>query len=131
MSTTPLPWYRTELTRWSFIATGTFLAVSFSPWGPHQWRHTPSLELLHTVMPWPLMSAALAVYTLLLLTGRLGCAVTADFLGLFLYLSEFIALLLKLDPNRPANPFAIGGVFLAGVFHLAAGRLAVYEMEGA
>lgn len=126
-----MPWYRTQVTRWALILTGMFLAVSFSPAGPTQWRDTPSLRLLHHLLPWPVICALFTVYTVLMLTGGLRAAIFACFLGLGLYGCEFFALLLKLDVHQKTNPFAIGGVFLACVLHFAAGRLAVYEKEGA
>lgn len=125
-----MPWYRTEMTRWALIITGAALAWSFSPWGPHKWRDTPSLRLLHHVMPWPVCSLLLAIYTVLLIYGRVKAVIAADFLGLYLYGAEFVAMLLRLNPHAPTNPFAIGGVFLACVLHIAAGRLAVYEGHG-
>lgn len=124
-----LPFYRSNVTRWAFILTGTYLAVSLSPWGPAEWRDTPSLRWLHTVVPFPVMVAAFAAYVAMHLLGSLRIVVLADYLGLALYGIGLVALLVTVRLDRPTNPLAIAAVALACVLHYMAGKLAVNDKE--
>lgn len=122
-----LPFYRTTWTRFTFIATGAYLAVALSPWGPDQWKNTPSLRWLHLVMPWTLLAVLFAGYVLLLLWGRVEAVAVASAVGAVLYGWELVALIATLHVHRPTNPLSIAAVFLACVFHLAAARLAIIQ----
>lgn len=119
--------YRSEVVRWALILTGGYLAYALSPVGPTAWRETPSLRLLHHVVPWPVLSAGFVVYVLLLLWGRVSTGEWAAWLGLFMYLGELIALLVTVRAEHHNNPFGISGVFLACVLHFASARLATYQ----
>lgn len=120
--------YRNELVRWSFMVTGGFVAYTLSPFAPTGWHDTPSLLWLHRVLPWPILAAMFALYVVLLGTNRIGCVVVGDFLGLFMYLCELVALCVT-APGHPVNGLAFAAFFLACVFHGAAGRLALYDLE--
>lgn len=121
----PREFYRAPFVRYAFIVTGAFAAFALSPWAPPAWHDTASLRFITSVMPlWP-MSAAFAVYVLLLLTGNLACVIVGDFLGLWLYLIGFVALAVTIRPDRPTNAMGDAAVFLAIVLHFAAARLAV------
>jgi hypothetical protein len=128
MSRPPMPFYRSPVTRWALFTTGFGLAMAFAPWGPTAWRNTPSLHWLHQLLPWPLISLLFAVYALLLLWGRTEAVAAADWLGLFIYGCELIALIATIRFDRPTNPFAISGVFLACILHFAAARLATFQV---
>lgn len=122
-------YYRSRVTPFSFILSGLFVAFVFSPWGPRQWRDTPSLRLIHVLLPWPLVFVIFLVYVVLLATRRLGCAVLAAAIGLAMYGMGFVALIVTLRPYNPTNPLAIAGVFLACVLHYLALRLAIIQQE--
>lgn len=119
--------YRSPLTPLSFVAFGILVAFVLSPWGPSPWRDTYSLRFIHTVIPWPVMSAVFLVYVALLLTRKLRWIIVADVLGMFAYGVGFVALLATSRPDRPGNPFAFAGCGLAVVFHYLAARLAFIE----
>lgn len=125
----PLPFYRSQWTRWLFIATGAWLTYTVSPYAPAPWHDTPSLRWLHQVLPYWLMAGLCAVYVLMLARNHLTLVIVADYLGLALYLLAFVALLATLRDWRPTNPFAIAGTLLAVGYHLHAGRLAVHDRE--
>lgn len=120
--------YRSTLVRATFIVSGGYLASLLSPWGPVALRNTPSLLWLDRVIPFDVLSVAFLVYTALLVWGSIEASVIADFLGLFLYLIEFIALCVT-APGHPNNGWVFCAFVLAIVFHIAAGRLALYERE--
>lgn len=120
--------YRSEFTRWLFIGTGCVSGYSISPWGPTAWRQTPSLQLLHTVIPWPVMTALFAVYVLLLLTARLPAVMAADILGLGLYLCTVIAMILTTRIGQPANLILASAGALAVGYHFMAARLAFLQI---
>lgn len=121
--------YRSPITPVSFVLSGAYLAFALSPWGPTAWRDTPSLRLLHQVLPWPVLSAGFVAYVVLLLTRSLTAVIIAEAVGLVFYGSGLVALLATLRPDRPANPLAIAGLFLACVLHVLALRLAVIQRE--
>lgn len=122
--------YRSNFVRWACAATGLMLAVAFCPWSSDRWHATPSLIWLHQFLPWPLMSALFLIYAVLLTQGSVQASVAADYLGLFLYLCEFIALIVTAG-GHPSNPLVFVAFFLTCVLHLAAGRLALTEQEEA
>jgi hypothetical protein len=115
VSSRALPFYRSPVTRWALLITGVGLALAFAPWGPSAWRDTSSLRWLHQLLPWPIIALLFTVYA-------------ADWLGLFIYGCEFVALLATIRLDRPTNPFAIAGVFLACILHFAAARLATFQV---
>jgi hypothetical protein len=120
--------YRTALTRWSFIITGLGVAFTLSPFAPAAWHDTPSLRWLHHLLPFPLMACGFVLYVALLATDRLDLVIVADFLGLFMYLCELIALVVTASHNR-FNGITTAAMCLACVYHYAAGRLALYHRE--
>lgn len=117
--------YRIPLTRWSCAITGAYLAYALSPWGPAQWRDTPSLRWLHQVLPWIALTVLFGLYTVLLAWGRLRAVIVADGIGAVLYGWELIALAVTTRTDSPTNPLAIAAVLLAMVLHIAAARLAI------
>jgi hypothetical protein len=106
-----LPFYRSPVTRWALFTTGLGLAVAFAPWGPTAWRDTPSLHWLHQLLPWPIISLLFALYALLLLWGRTEAVAAADWLGLFIYGCELVALLATIRFDRPRTPSPYRGCF--------------------
>jgi hypothetical protein len=116
--------YRSEFTRWLFIICGALAGWSISPWGPKPWHETPSLQLIHTVIPWPIMTALFGIYVLLLVWGRLESVVAGCILGLGLYLCALIALVMKLDTHVPANLIATVALVLTVGYHYHAAKLA-------
>lgn len=123
-----LAFYRSRTVNIAMILCGAFLTFALSPWSPTQWRSTPSLIWLHRVLPWPAISIAFLVYTVLLTWGTVRAAVTASFLGLALYGFEFLALIVTAH-GHPINAFGFPVFFLVCVLHLAAGRLALFQRE--
>lgn len=124
----PHPFYRSTLVRLTFIISGGYLTFLLSPWGPTGLKDSPSLLWLDRVIPFPVLSVAFLLYTALLVWGTIGATVAADFLGLFLYLIEFVALCATAH-GHPNNGWVFCAFALAIVFHVAAGRLALYERE--
>lgn len=122
-----LAFYRSHVVHVAFILTGIGMAFALSPLAPSQWRQTPSLLWLHRLLPWNLLCAGFVVYVLLLLWGTVLPTLIADFLGLFMYGCELVALLATLHVSHRTNPFAIAGLFLACVLHFAAARLATLQ----
>lgn len=121
------PFYRTPLIRFALIAAGVPLTWAFSPWGPDQWRDTPSLHWLHTVLPWSFLSLLFAGYVVLLSTGNVVAVAVAEVAGAVVFGWELVALVVTLHPARPTNPLAVAAVFLTCVFHIAAARLAIIQ----
>lgn len=121
--------YRSRFVRWAFIVSGLLLAIVFSPWAPTNWHETPSLLWLHRFMPWPFIALLFLTYSLLLLWGTVHASVIADFLGLFLYLCDLLALLAT-SGGHAINPLVLVAMGLTCVLHFAAGRLALLEQEG-
>lgn len=122
--------YRSSFVRWAFVGTGLLLAVVFSPWAPTDWHASPSLLWLHRFVPWPIVSGLFLIYAVLLIWGSVKASIVADWLGLFLYLCEFLALSAT-SSGHPTNPIVFVALFLTCVLHLAAGRLALIEREEA
>lgn len=121
--------YRSPLTPVSFVIGGLFIAFTLSPLGPREWRDTYSLRLIHSLIPWPVMSGLFLAYVVLLCCRSLIAVIVADCLGLGLYGIAFAAVLLTLRLDRPANPIAIYALGLACVMHLLAVRLALFDLQ--
>lgn len=121
------PFYRGDATRFALALSGCYLTFALSPFGPTQWRNTPSLHWLHSVLPWSLLAVLFAAYTVLLLWGRVEAVGAAEVIGAVLYGWELVALIVTVQLHAPANPLAIAAVFVACVMHLAAARLAIVQ----
>jgi hypothetical protein len=126
--TPPRVFYRSSIVNWAFTLSGAFLTFDLSPWAPAGWHATPSLIWLHRIFPWWALSLFFAVYTLLLLSGRILAVAVGDMLGAFLWLCGLIALGWTFNGGR-GNPWVLIAFFLVVVFHLAAGRLAFAQRE--
>lgn len=123
--------YRSTLIRWVFVVTGIGVAVTVSPWSPHDWHNSASLEYLHRVIPWPVMFATVCVYVLLLVSNRLPMVIAGDFLGMFVYGGDLYAIAATAHgPGNPVNGLAFAAFLLATVLHYGAGRLAYLDLEG-
>lgn len=123
--------YRSPVTQVAFVLTGLYMAYAFSPWGPTEWRKTPSLQQLHRGVPWPALVAAFLIYVALILAGSRSITAGAlgAYFGLLLYLVGFAAMIWTLHLSHKSNPFALTGIILACVLHFGAARLATYQRE--
>lgn len=120
----PLPFYRSRITRVVFIVSGLFMVWALGPFGPALWHETPSLEWLHSLLPWPVLATGFLIHCVLLWWGTVPASILADWMGVFMYSFGFIALVRTLSVGRVANPFAIAACLLAVTLYYMAAKAA-------
>lgn len=120
----PLPFYRSVVTRIVFIITGLSMAWALGPFGPALWHETPSLEWLHSLIPWSVLAGVFLIHSLLLWWGSLPASILADWMGVFMYGAGLIALVRTVSVGRPTNPYAITACLLAVTLYYMAAKAA-------
>lgn len=114
---------RSPVTRGAFIIFGLLAAYGLSPFGFDNWRSSPALLWLHSLLPFPMMIAGLVLYC--------ACAswrrtfIPACMLGILIYGSYGVALTVTSWQGRTGSPVSIAACGLAVTFHYLAWRLSV------